>query len=399
MKKKAAIFDRWFHRLGGGERVVLETARALDRLGFAVTLLTIKEVDPALIESQFGISMDAIKIKVVPDVEDRSLASETIAYDLFVNASYADLVPNRAKHGLLLVYFPTKLPNTLAEWSKRAIIIPLLRNCMHVPLIQSLFAARFPKQEQRLYGGPSLAGLTEIDTYDKILGISQYTQEWIHRRWGRSSQLLYPPVAGVGSSAQVKKKNWIVHTGRFFVGDHTKGQHTLATFFRALDPNMRSGWELHFIGTVGKEEVHKEYLDRVRQESEGLPIFFHIDVSFSKLQETLAQAKIYWHATGYGRETARHPESLEHFGITTVEAMSAGVVPIVYGAGGQAEIVTPQSGYTWQTQAECLRLTEQLMGDEERLTSMATQARARAAQFNLQAFERRLDEILTEIGA
>jgi len=35
--------------------------------------------------------------------------------------------------------------------------------------------------------------------------------------------------------------------------------------------------------------------------------------------------------------------SLEHFGITTVEAMAAGCVPLVYDSGGQAEIVS--SGY------------------------------------------------------
>ena len=50
-------------------------------------------------------------------------------------------------------------------------------------------------------------------------------------------------------------------------------------------------------------------------------------------------AKIYWHASGFGEDLETHPEKAEHFGITTVEAMINGLVPIVIDAGGQKEIV------------------------------------------------------------
>ena len=40
-----------------------------------------------------------------------------------------------------------------------------------------------------------------------------------------------------------------------------------------------------------------------------------------------------------GEDAERHPERFEHFGISVVEAMAAGAVPLVFGAAGPGEIV------------------------------------------------------------
>jgi glycosyltransferase involved in cell wall biosynthesis len=43
--------------------------------------------------------------------------------------------------------------------------------------------------------------------------------------------------------------------------------------------------------------------------------------------------------TGYGQDLDAHPESAEHFGIAIVEAMSAGIIPLAFNAGGPREIL------------------------------------------------------------
>ena len=58
----------------------------------------------------------------------------------------------------------------------------------------------------------------------------------------------------------------------------------------------------------------------------------------SRLRQLYAQARIFWHAAGYG-ECDERPELSEHFGMATVEAMSAGCIPVVINKGGQPEIV------------------------------------------------------------
>jgi glycosyltransferase involved in cell wall biosynthesis len=55
---------------------------------------------------------------------------------------------------------------------------------------------------------------------------------------------------------------------------------------------------------------------------------FEIDASFDKLISILKKSKVYF-----------HPRPGEHFGMSIVEAMSAGLIPIVSDIGGQTEFV------------------------------------------------------------
>ena len=63
----------------------------------------------------------------------------------------------------------------------------------------------------------------------------------------------------------------------------------------------------------------------------------------------------------------RHPERFEHFGITVVEAMAAGAVPLVFGAGGPAEIVgTASTASTGDTLDELVEVSQELTVDTQR---------------------------------
>ena len=82
------------------------------------------------------------------------------------------------------------------------------------------------------------------------------------------------------------------------------------------------------------------------------------------VQQLLAAASIYWHAGGFGEDPQRHPDRFEHFGITVVEAMAAGAVPLVFGAAGPAEIVEHGvNGFHWRTTDELIALTKRLIAD------------------------------------
>ncbi|MEI6256489.1 MAG: glycosyltransferase [Planctomycetota bacterium] len=59
-------------------------------------------------------------------------------------------------------------------------------------------------------------------------------------------------------------------------------------------------------------------------------------------------------------ESDLNPSSQEHFGQTTVEALSAGVVPVVIDTGGQRETVEPgRNGFRWNTLEELATQTRQ----------------------------------------
>jgi glycosyltransferase involved in cell wall biosynthesis len=86
----------------------------------------------------------------------------------------------------------------------------------------------------------------------------------------------------------------------------------------------------------------------------------------------------------------KHPERAEHFGMSTVEAMSAGCVPVVVRKGGQKEIVSHgESGYLWDTVDELVGNSLQLIQDQRLLERLRSAARKRAGMFGRERFASR----------
>jgi glycosyltransferase involved in cell wall biosynthesis len=153
------------------------------------------------------------------------------------------------------------------------------------------------------------------------------------------------------------------------------------------------GWELHLVGGCSPDD--RPYLDEVRRAAEGLPVVFHVEASGAELDALYRTATIYWHATGLGEDVEGDPVRAEHFGITTVEAMSAGAVPIVMAAGGQPDIVTDGvDGIIFRTEGELIAATAALVAEPVRLAAMSSAASATAERYGLEAFGRRLTAIV-----
>ena len=109
------------------------------------------------------------------------------------------------------------------------------------------------------------------------------------------------------------------------------------------------------------------------------------------------RAKIYWHASGFGEDVEKHPELAEHFGMSTVEAMGAGVVPVVINTGGQKEIVTDgENGLLWNTLEELLEKTKQVVQDENLRTELSQNAMKRARDFGKERFYNEVQRLITE---
>ncbi|MDA1079991.1 MAG: glycosyltransferase family 4 protein [bacterium] len=261
-------------------------------------------------------------------------------------------------------------------------------------LLYNQFKRFFPKWEMRLHGGPGVTSLSDIQSYKKIITISKFCQYWIGKYWGLPSVVLYPPVNIKAFSAS-KKVNWITHIGRFFVTGHSKKQLELIQVFKELvDSNELVGWELHLIGSVYEGENHQEYFTACVEEAKGYPVVFHTQAPFSEVKEILSKSKIYWHATGLDEDPTKQPILMEHFGITTVEAMASGCIPVVINAGGQPEIVTPGSGYVWNTRAELKKRTQEIAQSTSLQKQLSVAARERSKYFSREEFKKRFEKII-----
>jgi glycosyltransferase involved in cell wall biosynthesis len=123
-------------------------------------------------------------------------------------------------------------------------------------------------------------------------------------------------------------------------------------------------------------------------------------VSGKALADLYRRASVYWHAAGFGVDASTRPEDLEHFGMTTAEAMGYGAVPVAIGRGGQVEVVEPGvSGYLWTEVEDLKARTVELAADPELRRRLGAAARARSQRFARPAFKERMLRAVTPLLA
>jgi glycosyltransferase involved in cell wall biosynthesis len=86
---------------------------------------------------------------------------------------------------------------------------------------------------------------------------------------------------------------------------------------------------------------------------------------------------------------------VEHFGMTTVEAMAAGCVPLVMNKGGQKEIINVNSGILWNSIGELSQTTIDLIHNPKRIKTYSKQAAIDAEKFNIARFNSQILSLMT----
>jgi glycosyltransferase involved in cell wall biosynthesis len=237
-----------------------------------------------------------------------------------------------------------------------------------------------------------------LRTYDEIIVNSHFTKKWIEKRCQRRANVLHPMVA-IDEFVQLPKENILLTVGRFFIEDHSKKQLEMIETFKKLSENGSvRNWEFHLVGGVNDEVKNQEYLKECMKMAEGSPIFFHVNAEFKVLKELYGRSKIFWCATGFNEDEDEHPDRMEHFGITTIEAMSAGCVPVVVNKGGQPEIVRDdKDGFLWNRLEELKAVTLRLMKDKVLWKRLSESAVQRSKDFSSERFEESLQQITGEL--
>ncbi|HEY0170201.1 MAG TPA: glycosyltransferase family 4 protein, partial [Pyrinomonadaceae bacterium] len=303
-----------------------------------------------------------------------------LGLDLFINNSYASGLTCPAARGIYMCMFPhVHAPRTPAR-----------------SLPRRTGDALVDWVERRVTG---FAARDVGDSYSSVVAISRYSADWVFKLWGRRPETIYPPCEDMGPPAAAKQKS-ILHVGRFIAdtgdeGYHHKGQGVLLNAFKGMTSLHRDGWELHFAGSVGVDEESAKYAAALSESAKGFPVKFHIKAGLEELRDLYRAAAIYWHATGFGYPASDYPAKQEHFGITTVEAMSAGAVPVVYGSGGQKEIVTHGfDGLCWDDTAGLVSQTLGLVNDPDLRERLSGQAVVSSARFGKEAFAASVDRLV-----
>jgi len=378
------VYDLYWSTLGGGEQVDGSIAQVLAE-DHDVTLLGPSPIDADATLERLGVDLGRCGYRRV--VDDTEAGEASADFDVFVNGTYLSKAVNQAALGYYYVHFPGEIRSRRDHLRSRAGVVGVKALSMAPRLPQRLeeVQAAFDRRVERVEFVP---------TYTRYLANSAFTAKWIEQLWGRTADVLHPPVRP--SVHPGNKQPFILVLGRFFDPKfgHSKKQHELLETFADLHRAGRvDGWRMAIVG--GCDAANRDYALQVKRDAIGLPVDVHVNASGALVERLLGEASIYWHGAGFGEDAARHPERFEHFGISVVESMAAGAVPVVFAAAGPAEIVRNGiDGVHWLTLDELSSATTRLIHDEEDRRRLSVAAVQRADDFSAAAFARRLRELV-----
>lgn len=239
--------------------------------------------------------------------------------------------------------------------------------------------------------------------YKKYITYSEYSKKHILMMFdefglpSKNVKVIYPACPQITSNCKKQQdKTIILSVGRFFRGGHCKNHHLLVHAFRKLISKHKD-IELHLAGSIHPEPEHIDYFKDLEILSRDLPIVLHANPSNEKLASLYKMAHIYWHGTGMDKDPQIHPEAMEHFGISIVEAMSAGCVPLAFHCGGPSEIISENTdGYLYNTEEDLIKLTIALARNPKEMTRLSENAISKASNFSVANFSRLINGLLGE---
>jgi len=309
--------------------------------------------------------------------ERRMQAEMSKAYDLFIAFTHGVPPYCAAPSGALMVLFPMYDLRVASVQSGNNIVSRISR-----PLLSIWREWKWQ---------------SSLDSYQTRMANSDFTRHWTKKRWNIDCQVVFPPVDIDVPPAE--KTNRILSVGRFGASGLGKNQMEMLQIFDQLNTSGHKDWNYDCVGGCGTSDEELASLQEAKQLGVKGGANIVANASHEQLKNLYQKAKIFWHAKGMDVDEHLHPEFTEHFGMTTVEAMAGGCVPVVINKGGQREIVEHGvSGFLWNTPEEWQHYTVRLMKDDALFQKMSNAARDRARLFSREAYVGRFHSLLPSLS-
>lgn len=266
-----------------------------------------------------------------------------------------------------------------------------------IPLLLSKKLFIHIQQPLIRFQNKSLLDKVKLSQVNGFFCNSVFTRSFINKNFHLKTSVIYPPIAL--HPKKVKKEQVILHVGRFRVknaqvGDYKKQGAMIEVFKQLVKKGLRD-WK--FVLAVSVQEKDKKEFEEMKLRTKGFPVEFYVNQTNAALWDLYSKASIYWHASGFGEDLQKHPEYAEHFGISTVEAMGAGCVPVVINAGGQKEIVEEGiTGFLWNTEEECITKTKKVIENKKLFEQLSAAAKKRAEDFSEERFGENIKQLIAK---
>ena len=305
---------------GGGERLAVATIKAISSMGIDVELSTVEKPDMLLIHDAYGtsVSKDIKKVRTLNILQKYNPRN----YNLTVN-THGDMLPFYHKD------FTKKNAITYCHYP----IARYLIDCAdpdYSAALQNMCLLGMTPAVRNGYHDAVRSAYTKMMLKSTVLTNSEFSRKAILKTFGVDSTILPPPVdvdifhnACLASNV---RDDSILVISRFHPSKKIENAIHLAKLLRQNEVGIC----MNIVGNMLPDGIgYFNYLnDLVRHY--GLEDFvrFEINVKFDRLLNLMCRSKVYV-----------HPLPGEPFGISTVEAMSAGIIPVVPDIGGHTEFV------------------------------------------------------------
>ena len=353
--KKALIYDPYLDTLGGGERYCLTFALGLLSAGYSVEIAWADIYTLKKAEERFGLDLSQIKL----------------------NKSAYSICSGKSS---LWRRFLFSVKYNLIFWVSDG-SLPFLfsgNNLIH-------FQVPF-----KTIGGSPIINKIKTLFVNKFVYNSAFTANVHENHFPKNkSFVLYPPI-DVDNFRPGNKENVILSVARFDSPSHPKRQDVLIAAFKILHKSYPD----YQLFLAGGSHGESDTLLQLKSQAGDLPVKFIVDPDFTKLKSLYSKAKFFWHAAGYEIDEQTDPEKVEHFGMTTVEAMASGCVPIVIGKGGQKEIIKKGTGFLCDDAQDLAVNTIALIKKEKDYREMQQNALERSRRYSIDSFNSDQKKIL-----
>jgi len=383
---------------GGGERFTLVTMEAVCEMGLEIDLTTLEQPDLCKLENAFGRDLASVmkkirKINILNMFDEQSIRLNLYQtnYDLIIN-THGDIDPYydsslNAKNTIVYCHYPSAklfLENEDTDYLTYHLKIDRL----HPPSV-----SKSGVSSQIDYKNPNqlmsqIIESTETEfrtnnhndnrkeyvkwvkrTYDSmirnsfLITNSNYSKAAILREYDRNDVMVLSPPVDVDTIISKVKLNQPPDSLNY------NDENCILVICR-IEPSKRIENAIYLakqlkerkikakINIVGSfEPFYKKYCDGLIKLISDFDISdiieFHIDANFEDLTDLMKRSKIFF-----------HPREGEHFGMSIVEAMSAGLIPVVPAIGGQSEFVPKE--YQYRSLEEASEIVSSLLTDMQR---------------------------------
>jgi glycosyltransferase involved in cell wall biosynthesis len=332
---------------GGAERLTLVTMHALSQKGIQFDFTTCVQPDIKKLENAYGSKIASIinkaeKINILESLEE-SFVDRIIqkgSYDITIN-THGDTLPFyhhslSKNNAITYCHFPSAKYHIDSESLEylRDIRVAKFAQIQDIAFLSKDNEAPIldPETKYKVKDYFRFLRLKYDDLMKKtvVLTNSEYCKKVIYNALGIEAKILYPPVDietfRAIASKFTSRENVILVISRIAPDKQIENAIDVARMLRdrGIGKGVAIAGNLHHYDMSYYEHIKKMILDYELSSYVSL----QTNISFSKLVQLMQLAKVYF-----------HPKIDEHFGISIVEAMAAGLLPVVSDVGGHTEFV------------------------------------------------------------